>query len=533
VEILALFQIILTEIHPTPAAGEPEWIECIIKSDQPAVLEDVLVCDNRSCVQLPRVKVVSGQYLLITRDAEALREMRELPPITIVVECNLPSLNNSSDRVELRGRDSSVIDSMHYLLTAVDRGRSIERHGTDVNGVVTYSRVWTASAAFDSATPGRVNSHVEYERDVGVTGYFIQDSTLVVGVCNYGRQESAAQDIYLSIGTTSFVRRCPVLPAKGWWSTPIDLAMLQPGAYVRHDSIMVDLSQIDMRSDNNHYSSTIVVPPVAGSIVITEVLAEPHDQDCDFIEIFNGTSDTIDMAGWIIEDTGGELVRIHGKQHLPPGAYMACASDTAIARMCNGASWAFVRPLLNIHAQSDTISLRTLQGFPVATACYNRTWHSQVLVSTKGRSLERRATDGIDQGSSAWGSSTTYVGSTPGRTNSIAHQLVIGRQGLWAMPSPFSTDEREARFPCIIRWELPMEQGVARMFAHDVNGSQVAQILNGEFVGRSGSVTWDGRSGLTGLPVPIGVYIIVFEAVDGASSDVIHFTCLAVVGDSK
>jgi len=91
-EYLILLQILITEIHPTPAAGEPEWVECVVQMFGPVCLDTIQVCDNRTCSRLPRVEVDKGACLVLTRDKDALRESRRIPDGVVVIECALPSL---------------------------------------------------------------------------------------------------------------------------------------------------------------------------------------------------------------------------------------------------------------------------------------------------------------------------------------------------------------------------------------------------------------------------------------------------------
>lgn len=532
-EYLLLLQILLTEIHPTPAAGEPEWVECAIISQGSVDLAEIMICDNRSCVRMPARRIASGSCLVFTRDEPSLREARTLDDSVVVVECAFPSLNNTSDRVEIRRADSSIIDVVAYAITSPDRGRSIERHGTDDNGIITYSDRWSASTAFDSATCGRVNSHVVYELDAAITGMFVQDSSIHIGVVNAGRKSLAGQPLSISVGTRIFTRQCPQLSPSQWWSTTIDLLDLNPTSVVRSDCVMVQLQHRDMQMDNNIYRSTITVPTAAGGVTITEILADPHVGDCDMVELWNGTTDTLDLTGWTLQDAGGDVCRIISPIRLPPNEYVACASDTAIARMSGGNRWALLRPNLNVNSVSDTVMLRTSSGFIVDKAIYSKDRHSRALSLLEGRSLEKRIPNSVDDFPSSWGSSTAQMGSTPGAANSINTDLQRRGQLLMAMPSPFSTREGASRFPCVITWQQPFEQALARLMIVDLDGTPIAQLLNGQFIGTHGSVTWDGVNTFTMAFAPIGIYVASFECIDANSLLVQRMTCPVVIGESQ
>ncbi len=532
-EYLLLLQILITEVHPTPAAGEPEWVECVVTSTDALASDDYLICDNRTCVALPQRTVRSGTCIVLTRDAEALREVRSaIHDSVVVLECPLPSLNNTTDRVEIRRRDSTLCDALTYSIIPSERGRSVERHGIADNGYVRYLDAWSASVAFDSTTCGRINSHVQYERDVAITGVFVQDSVLHIGVVNQGRVRVDPKMLSIQIGALQFQGTCPNLLPAQWWSTQINLVDLRPTRWARCDTVTIQLLAADMRGENNVMHAPLMIPPIAGGVTITEILAEPLAQDCDFVEIWNGTSDTLDVTGWTLQDGGGELCRIVTPSKLPPNTYLACASDTSIVRMCQGAPWALVRPAMNVNAISDSVILRTSSGFVVDVAVYTHNLHSKALVATTGRSLEKRVPGAVAAGDGCWGSCTATYGSTPGLANSINQIVEQNNLLVTAGPSPFSTREGASRYPCVISWRQPFEQSTVRLVIVDLNGSYVCELLNGQFVGSRGSAIWDGISSVTKRSSPIGIYVAVFESVDAASGRVIRGTAPVVIGET-
>ena len=532
-EYILLLQILITEIHPTPAGGEPEWVECAVTSASAIDLGAYRVCDNRTSIDLPDLRVGPGELFVITRDAEALRESRMISEGIVVAECAMPSLNNTSDRVEIRHRDSALIEMVEYALPSVARGRSIERHGSDSSGKVSYSHEWSASAAFDSATCGRVNSRVVYEHDIAVTGHFVLDSVLRIGIVNNGRVAVAGQFVQIVIGRSLYMQPYPPLQPHQWWSAEFNLMQLMPSEAARSDTFTVQILESDMRMENNMYQNTIEVPPMHGRIMITEILADPHEGDGDFVELWNGTSDTLDVSGWTVQDQAGEICRIAGSVRMLPKSYLACSSDTAIVRMTQGRAYALLRPMLNVHAQQDSVILRASSGFIVDKAPYNRSWHSPVLTSAKGRSLEKRVPESIHSAASGWSTSTDASGSTPGMRNSMDIDLPDNDAGLTASPSPFSVLPGSARHPCVISWRQPFEQAQARMFVLRLDGSVVAELLNGAFIGRQGAVTWDGRHTATDAPLAIGIYIAAMECIDANSNRLVHATCPVVIGQTR
>lgn len=526
-----LFQLLITEVHPTPAAGEPEWVELHCQSS-PTDLMGMRICDARTCALLPSLRVPAGAYAILTRDGAALREVRTLPSNAVVVECPLPSLGNTADRVELRRADSSIVDSVSYVVASGGKGRSIERGGADVMGAIIYSDVWLPSTAPDSATCGVSNSQVRYMHDLSITGIFCSDSSIHVGIRNAGMIDVSSCSVTMQIGSKIHQRTVAGLSVQQWASFNVDLGDVPITSRTQIVPIDVRIVRPDDRNENNTYARHIVLPPVHGYLMISEVLAEPSEEQCDFVEIWNGTADTIDLAGWKIEEEGGQLHIISYPAVLTPNGYLAMSSDTAIIRLTRGRHYALLKPSLNINAVSDSIMLLTPDGIMVDNAVYDRRFHAEHLASSRGHSLERRMPAMIGEPSVMWATSPSLQGATPGEENAVSKDYQADSAKLSVLNLPCATKPDSKRYPCTIAWNQPFEQAYARMFILNLDGSVVAQLLNGELIGRSGSIPWNGMRDVTHTPVAIGIYIAALECVDAATARVIQSVCPLTIGES-
>lgn len=530
-ELLLLFQLLITEVHPTPAAGEPEWVELHCQSAS-ADLSGMRICDARTCAALPNARVPPGAYAIVTRDAAALREARTLPQSVVVIECPLPSLGNTFDRVELRRADSSIVDSVSYVVASGGKGRSIERSGADENGTITYTGVWLPSTAPDSATCGRSNSRVQFMQDIAITGVFCSDSSIYVGVINSGVIDVPSSRVTIQLGSTILKRAISGLGPQQWVSLEVALQDLPPSSRTRIESIDVRIERSDDRNDNNQYVRTIILPPIHGLVMISEILAEPTDDQCDFVEIWNGTTDTIDLTGWKIGEEGGQHHSVLYPATLAPNDYVALSSDTAIIRLTHGKHYALVKPSLNINAVTDSIMLRTPDGLMVDHVVYDRHFHADHLASSRGHSLERRMPSMIGEASAMWATSPSLQGATPGAANGISIEYANDSATLQVIRLPCSSNPTSSRYPCTIVWNQPYEQAFVRMVVTGIDGVVVAQILNGELIGRSGSISWSGLADVTHTPVPVGIYVVAFECVDAASARVVRSVSPLTIGES-
>lgn len=503
-------QLLITEIHPTPSSGEPEWVECVNTGTRPVRLDGWRVCDNRTCVEIPPLTLAAGGFLVLVRDAEALAEARPIPAITLIAECPLPSLNNSVDRIELRRADSSIVDSVTYDVRKNVRGVSIERCGVWQNGLVIYDDVWGPCMRRDSASCGSLNSCVRLPNDVRVLPITVEDSSVTISFMNVGSLPSGQHRRAVDCGS---VRLRDVLPALD--PQQIDRMRIERSSIGLHDTVRtvtlrVVISSADDRPENDTLEQMLLMPPAEPRITITEMMAEPADGQSEYVEVWNGTPGEIDVAGWILEDASGKRAMIMPPSLIESGGYLAVAADTIIARMSGVGAWTLMRPSVNINSTTDTIVLRTPQGLVVDRVPYDSRNHVQIL-TTRGIALERRTPwSNNPLEAASWTSSTDASGGTPGRSNSIGRPPPV-ITGMRSWPDPCSAVESSSRYPCMITWEQPLEQGIGRLRIYRADGTAVAELLNGQLIGNSGSAVWDVRDGTTGAPVPVGIYIAVLE----------------------
>jgi len=525
----ALAQIQITELHPTPAGGEPEWIECVNVSERTVRLNDWYVCDNRSCVRLGTLSLVAGGYLVLTRDVSALREQRWLGPNVTVVEIALPSLNNSTDQVEIRGADSSIVDTMSYDMRRYVRGRSIERGGTIISGSVVFGNSWGTCLSRDSTTCGDENSTIILNRDLRVSRVVVLDSAIRVDVVNYGVADMPSTKLDVTWGPMHYRTMAPALSASKEWGLEIAIAGLQQRGVVDDDKIMAVVSAGDDRSENDTVIVALRLPPAPTSVLINEVMSDPLSSSCDYVEIWNGSADTLDLDGWIIEDASGINHVSVGTVLVAPNMYGVIAADTSIRAMADVHTWCVSKPTLSLNISSDVVVLRNPSGFLVDKVAVDQKYHHPRAPSTKGVSLEKRRPQLVGSSAPSWTSCADRSGGTPGRENSVAaDKPAVGV--MTAVPSPFSSDPGSSRGPTVITWRQPFEQAVARVRIFRPDGGFVADLLNAVFIAREGGVAWNGIDS-NGLRVWPGPYVVVLECVDASSSSVYTDRCLVIVGE--
>lgn len=499
-------QLRINEVHPTPPSGEPEWVELMNTGKTPLYIGSWYLCDTRSCVTLPAITVEPGGYVVLTRDAEALREVRIVE--AMIIDCALPSLNNTSDIVVLRDADSMTVDSIAYRTEV--RGRSIERGDDD----------WGPTYARDSATCGYLNSRVRLRHDLRLSGVMPGGPVphLTVHVLQAGNTTSRERTITFVADSVNLRTTVPPLaPEASWqWTVPLDAL---PARGVLHCTVA--LSRGDDRAVNDTADAVIYVPPPTSLVSITEVMLTPLPHQCDYVEVHNGTQDTIDLDGWMLVDLSRDTVRATGQALVPPMGYGVIATDTTVRRMMyddHRSTVALVRRSFNIDAGGEDVVLLNPSGFAVDVARCDPAMHIDVLADRRGVALEKLNPSLLGIDPSSWTSSGDLDGGTPGRGNSVGITLPVRTRG--------HLDVGTTQ-PYVIRYRQPFRHATAFMHVLSVDGAVIRTLLDNVVIGAEGAISWDGRDDAQSV-VPRGPYIVSFTALDAASERVVDAVATVV-----
>lgn len=531
-----LAQVEINELHPTPAAGEPEWVEIVNTSARSVRLRDWYVCDARTCVRLDDVTLPAHAYAVITRDTMALREARSVGEGALLIEVHAPSLNNTTDKITVRDADSVMVDSVAYSMAWGRKGISLERSVDDVG-----QTHWMASQSVDSTTCGFLNSTVRLQRDLRIAALRIDPRAMTVDVVvqNFGRNAMPSTTCTCTSNGRTVARE-----RTGDLASNAEVVFRLATSDLRTDSLsdsvvvraVVDAD--DDRAANNTMSRTVVLPPARGTIIINEVLFDPLPAQCDYVEIFNGSGRPLDLEGWMIGDGGAEGGRdtlvVNESTLVPADSCGVVAVDTIVHAMMTDDAWWRTFPhrravSFNLNASGDDVVLLNPSGFLVDSTRIEAKWHSPILASGKGVSLERLAPLLSSIMSTSWTSSAAQRGGTPGTRNSISVQVDTSAD-VTAKPSPFSTQASSMVYPCVISWRVPFLQCALFVSVFRPDGVRVRDLLNNAFGGALGAVAWDGRND-DGVAMQPGQYVVSFLAVDANTTNSQRAVTVVVVGE--
>jgi len=260
----------------------------------------------------------------------------------------------------------------------------------------------------------------------------------------------------------------------------------------------------------------------AGSIVINEIMYEPLIGFAEYVEIYNSSNDTINLAGWKIVEGGEKSFTLTSRSfNLKPGEFFLLASDSSIFNLFPYLREnAFVGNIriantsdLSLSNSEDIVILRDLFGNTIDSVAYSPKWHNPDIDDSKGRSLERINSALNSNDSRNWSTSVNKLGGTPLLSNSILITKLPSQSKIDISPNPFSPDNDGFEDFTIISYQFPVETASIRIRIFDSVGRLVRTLADNEPSASTGSIVFDGLDD-NKQPLRIGIYIVLLEAIN-------------------
>lgn len=328
----------ITEIMSNPAAGTPEWIELLNTSSDTLNLGGWSVSDvltTPASVKIPAGTLLAPGARLVLCNAD----IKELYPATnaAFLVLSLPALNNLSDGVVLKDTRNLTIDSVFYTYsTTPATGIAYEKLNTDATG--NFAGNWFPSDDYFGGTPGRINSIQPKVTDLRITQpvvtpgtpSFGESGTITFSFINKGSAALTTTQARFSIPRTGF-------------SYTISIPALQPAAGYTH-SVPVVFSDSTLRwsvnadipgdadAGNNNFSGVVKTGFSKGSVIISEINAQPYTVYPVWFELYNAGTATVDLKDWGVQLTHSGTRTPISTVSLPlqPGEYAVFSPDTLL-----------------------------------------------------------------------------------------------------------------------------------------------------------------------------------------------------------
>lgn len=490
---------------PTPSRGLPntEFIELKNVSANEVQLRNWRISNGSSSGKVTGNFVLKPDSLVILVAAGSISFYT--PFGTCISLTPFPSLSNDGDTLLLFNEQDSLIHAVAYNSSwyqnpvKKEGGWSLEM--IDASQPCLQSLNWTASLSPSGGTPGKPNHASGKTRDTippWITNAYLADSLNLIVAMN-----KPMTDHPVSIS--------PLLEmASEKWLPPLfqvlQVRLRQP--FPKDSLLTLWLKDMADCSGNSSPPLSTTVGRFASRLhsecVINEILFDPPVGGSDYIEIFNRSSEPIDISQLRManRNSNGRIstpqVIVSAPYPLLPNQYLVLTEDSSWIHhyYAPGMVKMIETALPGFPDDEGTIVILNVQGDVVDELHYSSGWHYPLMSSTQGVSLERINPMGISQQQQNWHSAaTTTRFGTPGYRNAQSAPFTITDEKILTASSLTISPDQDG-FQDILRLKYTLDQPgyLANIDVYTSWGAPVHTIANNELCGIQGEFIWNGLS---------------------------------------
>ncbi len=530
-----LNDVVFNEImaDPTPATGLPEfeYLELFNRSAVDINMKGWLMMLGKSKKTFGKVILASGGYLILCKkDAQ-----EAFSPYGKTYGFNSFSLTNSGEMLRLFDRKGQLISSVRYDKSwygdnaKAAGGWSLEQINPE--NVCSGRNNWKAAKNSVGGTPGEQNSvfdtqiilpevsAMQVPDDHTIELSFTQkmDSNLLVNPDFYTVSPDAGQIEKAEVSTDH--KR-----VRQMFGEAFDTATI----YTLTISGNIQNCMGDAMSSDTSVRFGLPQPVGSSDVVINEILFYPLTGGVDYVELYNRSHKTIDLSSLIL----GTVKRsppnppdslfydlTFDQTLLLPRYYVVLTSspEKVKAQYATKNAHVFMRvtpfPALN-KDKGSVLLFRQLQKIDAFD--YSEKMQYPLLNYTQGVALERVNADGKTKDPNNWHSAAESAGfGTPGYRNSQSVSAnpdsISGTIDI--DPEIFSPDNDGYQDVLHIKYKFEKSGNTMTINIFSTSGQLVRRLVNNEYVGTNGVVSWDGLKD-DGTKALVGIYVLYIRVFD-------------------
>lgn len=257
-----------------------------------------------------------------------------------------------------------------------------------------------------------------------------------------------------------------------------------------------------------------------GTLCVNELLFQPHSGEAEYVELYNGSEATVNLADFqIIRWIGDSLGTRYPlpSYFVGPHDYVVLTKNAASVTANYHVAYAdkLVECSLPTYPNSGgSVVLAAADGTVVEKFDYSPSMHSRLMRNKAGVALERRSPEEPCNAANNWFSAASTVGyGTPTYLNSQSHELLVEETAFVFSTALVSPDGDGYQDGLVISYLLDDNDIFANIMLFDARGQRVRRLLNDGLLGTHGEVAWDGR-GEDGSRLPQGRYVVYINLYD-------------------
>ena len=162
-------------------------------------------------------------------------------------------------------------------------------------------------------------------------------------------------------------------------------------------------------------------PVNAKDIIITEIFADPTPQvglpDAEFIELYNRSSNPVDLAGWKFSD--GSSTATFPSHLILPGDFRIITASSNTASFTSFGTTVGVSNFPTLNNGGEPLTLKTSTGLLIDSVNYALSWYRDTDKQEGGWALELIDLNNSCGEEDNWEAAEDAKGGTPGKINSV------------------------------------------------------------------------------------------------------------------
>jgi len=272
-------------------------------------------------------------------------------------------------------------------------------------------------------------------------------------------------------------------------------------------------SQINGTPGLPNYGNTSPISYPYNSLVVNEIMYNPSLNEAEWFEVYNRSSDSINISCWEVSDILSKPVKkkiIQNSLYICPKEYFVIAKDSSFLNYHNELSGnIIISNFSSLNNDKDGLILYDATGKTIDSVYY------EDKNQLKSKSLERIDPDNNSNARDNWSCSLDISGSTPGKINSIFTYVDPSEEKfappeISLSPNPFSPDGDGFEDNINIQFSLSEPVSGINIYIYNSRGILVKELVNNYSIAKNGSLVYDGKDG-EGNAIKMGIYLMYIE----------------------
>lgn len=433
--------VVINEIMYAPSPAANEWFELYNNTATPFSLANWKWKDATATLRIittQNINLPANGFAIVCQDSTAFRTA--FPGFTGILlqpSNGWSSLNNTgTENLVIFKADTTIADSIQFTNSwgGGSGNRSLERISS--TAPTNQQSNWGTSTAALGATPGLRNSISPLANDLALNILSFSTNNPVIGtnlqitanVKNRGTNSAnnfnvSFYDDYNDDGNPAPNELISTVnssaPLSAGDSVNLNTSKIMDSLGVRQFIAVVNFSG-DEDTLNNKRTGTVTVVNTSSfdSLVINEIMYAPTPSTNEWFEIYNKTSNPVNLANWKWKDATATLNTITTQAILIPanGFAVICQDSAAVKSAYPNNPGIYIQTgWSSLNNTGDNIVLFNSAGTVIDSITFTSGWGG----STNNRSLERISYTAPTNQQSNWGTCIAVIGATPNKINSL------------------------------------------------------------------------------------------------------------------